>query len=137
MPNPRAGGSAFTESLRQARIRIAETGPERKASPEHMAELLGRTVPTVDTDDGPRATSKGEPIDPKSVQRYLEGKFRENLADVRAAMEDLANSFEPDELADEAYALYERFRPSVPEGTRGWGAAGELHLDQIRSLARQ
>jgi hypothetical protein len=137
-----AGLNAQSKGRRLGIYREPEAGQDRDSRErpgqegrERMAELLGRAVPTVDTDDGPRATSKGDPIDPKSVQRYLEGKFRENLADVRAAMEDLANSFEPDELEDEAYGLYERFRPNVPEGTRGWGAAGELHLDLIRSLA--
>jgi hypothetical protein len=34
------------------------------------------------------------------------------------------------------FRLYERFRPEVPEGVKGWGAKGELHLDLLR-LASQ
>ena len=49
-------------------------------------------------------------------------------------MRALANSFEPEELADVAYGLYERFRPEVPKGEKGWGRQGELRLDLIRSL---
>jgi hypothetical protein len=30
-----------------------------------------------------------------------------------------------------AFSLYERFRPVIPEGVRGWGAKGELDLDLI------
>jgi hypothetical protein len=32
--------------------------------------------------------------------------------------------------------LYEKFRPEIPEGKKGWGARGELDLDYIRSLAK-
>ena len=31
--------------------------------------------------------------------------------------------------------LYEAFRPAIPAGARGWGAAGELDLDGIASFA--
>lgn len=107
----------------------------REEGKVRWAEVLGRSVPAVETEQGLRATAKGEPIDPLSVDRYLKGKLGENLAAVRAAMEDLANAYTPDELAAKAYALYEKFRPNIPEGRRGWGAAGELDLDQVRALA--
>ena len=40
-------------------------------------------------------------------------------------------------LAEEAYALYESFRPSIPAGKRGWGAAGVLDLGRVRALAKE
>jgi hypothetical protein len=101
-----------------------------------LVALLGRSVPSVTTKDGLRATLKGQPIDPKRVRRYLQQKFGKDLADVQAAMEDLVQAYPPEQLAAQAYALYERFRPDVPEGTKGWGAAGELDLDGIRALAK-
>jgi hypothetical protein len=52
-------------------------------------------------------------------------------------MAALAKAYPPDQLAAQAYALYERFRPDIPEGKRGWGAAGQLDLDHIRSLAEE
>jgi len=52
----------------------------------------------------------------------------------REAFADLAASFDPDVLAERAYSLYEKFRPRIPAGKRGWGAAGLLDLDFIRSL---
>jgi len=55
---------------------------------------------------------------------------------VNKTMAALAASFKPQELAEKAFGLYERFRPSIPEGVRGWGAKGELKLDVIRSLAK-
>lgn len=112
-----------------------EKARERKAGETFQVALLGRQLPAVRTEDGVRATADGKPLDPASVQRYLQGKFGEHLADVRAAMQALANSLDPQELAGRAYSLYEQFRPDIPAGKRGWGAQGELDLQRIRSLA--
>ena len=46
-----------------------------------------------------------------------------------------AHAYRPRELAAEAFALYEEFRPVIPEGVKGWGAKGVLDLRKIRSLA--
>jgi hypothetical protein len=101
-----------------------------------MVTVLGRPVPVVKTKDGLRASIKGEQIAPESVQTYLEKKFGETLPEVESAMETLAKAHSPAELDHRAYALYEKFRPQIPEGTKGWGAAGELDLGYIRSLAK-
>jgi hypothetical protein len=101
-----------------------------------FVELLGRGIPVVKTSNGMRAAIKGEEIDPDSVETYLEQKFKDDLEDVRAAMEKLAKAFTPKKLESQAYDLYEKFRPKIPEGTKGWGAKGELDLDYIRSLAK-
>ena len=100
-----------------------------------MVTVLGRPVPTVRAGEGVRATIKGSPIEPESVQRYLAQKFGEPFEDVQSALEALAKAYPPKRLEAEAYALYEDFRPSVPEGEKGWGAKGELNLSHIRSLA--
>jgi hypothetical protein len=47
-------------------------------------------------------------------------------------MQDLAAQLPPEELNRTGFRLYEAFRPEVPEGTRGWGAKGELHIGRIR-----
>lgn len=99
-------------------------------------DLLHRAVPVVHTDEGLRALSKDKPVSPDSVQRYLDGKFGDALADVEEAMAALAHSLAPDELAQRAYDLYEAFRPAVPAGTKGWGAAGTLDTVQIRAASR-
>ncbi len=101
-----------------------------------MVSLLGRPVPTVRTADGRRAAIKGKAITPESVETYLEQKFGDNLQPARAAMGALAKAYTPRQLEAQAYDLYERFRPEIPEGKKGWGAKGELDLDQVRSLAR-
>jgi hypothetical protein len=114
----------------------ARSKKERAPGEQTFVSLLGRSVPAVYTKDGLRALDKDRPADPRSVQRYLEGKFDENLVDVRTAMQALAESMSPDELTKRAYSLYEQFRPEIPEGKRGWGAAGELDLGKIKALAR-
>lgn len=100
-----------------------------------MVTVLGRPVPTIKSADGVRATIKGSAIDPDSVQRYLSQKFGDSFDEVEAALKALAKALPPKRLEQEAYALYEDFRPSVPEGERGWGAKGQLDLTHIRSLA--
>ena len=82
-----------------------------------------------------RALAKGKEIDPEPVERYLFTKFGEGFDDALGAMQALAKSRTPAKLAAEAYSLYEKFRPAVPAGTRGWGAKGTLELEAIRRLA--
>ena len=52
-------------------------------------------------------------------------------------MSKLAKAYRPQELAGQAYALYERFRPAIPVGVRGWGAKGTLDLGQMNTLAKE
>jgi hypothetical protein len=68
------------------------------------------------------------------VQKYLESKFGEALEEVSRAMLELAKSLPPSQLAEKAYSLYEKFRPEIPPGKKGWGASGKLDLDLIRKM---
>jgi hypothetical protein len=115
-----------------------EEKEEKKEKPVKLEfiEILGRGVPAVKTAQGLRAAIKGEEIDPESVRKYLDQKFGEDLDEARGAMEKLAKAYTPKQLEAEAYSLYKKFRPKIPEGTKGWGAKGELDLDYIRSLAK-
>ena len=115
----------------------AKKAREKEPGERFWIEVLGRPVPATNTDDGIRAVRGRNPIDPDSVRGYLEDKFGENLGAVRSAMQKLARAYPPGELAQQAYRLYERFRPSVSEGKKGWGARGELDLAVIEGLARQ
>ena len=110
-------------------------GKKEEAAWPEFIDLLGRGIPAVKTPQGLRAAEKGKPIHAESVQTYLEQKFKEDLADARKAMEKLAKAYTPKQLESKAYGLYEKFRPEIPEGKKGWGAKGELDLDYIRSLA--
>jgi hypothetical protein len=116
-----------------------EVGAQRESKSKQVlhVELLQRAVPVVQTPEGLRALAKQQPVAPASVERYLAGKFGDALGPVSAAMTELAQSKDPEELAAEAYGLYERFRPAIPAGESGWGAAGTLMLASIRKLAQQ
>lgn len=136
-----AGLNAYSKGkalgiFKPAPERVRREAPAQSSGMVAHVELLHRAVPVTRTPDGLRAVSKDKPVDPGSVQRYLEEKFGEALPSVLSAMEALARSLPPEELAQSAYSLYEAFRPAVPPGTRGWGAPGLLDLAQIRALAR-
>ena len=105
---------------------------KREAATVH---LLHRVVPAKHTDEGLRALSGESPIRPENVQKYLESKFGDALEDVSHAMLGLAMSLPPSQLAEKTYGLYEKFRPEIPPGKKGWGASGKLDLDLIRKMA--
>jgi hypothetical protein len=109
---------------------------KQKEIPVEFVELLGRGIPITKTSNGFRAVIKGEEIDPQSVEKYLQQKFGDDLKDARVAMEKLAKAFTPKQLESKAYGLYEKFRPEIPEGAKGWGVKGELDLDFIQALAK-
>jgi hypothetical protein len=111
--------------------------PEGATGAVRSLRLLGRIVPVVPTKDGLRAVSKGEIAKPESVARYLVGKFGDQCEPARAAMERLAASLPADELNEQGFHLYERFRPEVPADEKGWGAKGLLDLAKIEALAKR
>jgi len=123
------------------RLRLVEPAkeparkPSAKPAPERTVALLGRAVPVAETRAGLRAVAKGRAEDPAAVERYLAQKFGEALDDAREAFRALARSRTPAALEAEAWALYEAFRPEIPAGVRGWGAAGVLDLALVRRLA--
>lgn len=82
---------------------------EKKPDETFLVEILGRTVPAINTKDGIRATIKGKPISPASVERYLVEKFGDALDRVKKAMQKLAKSYKPKELAVAAYPLTKSF----------------------------
>lgn len=136
-----AGLTAQTKGRRLGIYQPHEEGAkkarEKKRGEEFFIELMGRPVPTKNTGDGIRAVSGNKVVSPDSAARYLEGKFGDDLGAVRAVMQRLAKSYPRAELGHHAFGLYERFRPSIPEGVKGWGAKGELDLRVIGGLARR
>ncbi|WP_207481748.1 hypothetical protein [Arenibaculum pallidiluteum] len=137
--------SGLTAHAKGVHLGIFEPTPERIAQrrrelghgDEVQVGLMGRAIPAVHTPKGLMAVSKGKPIAPASVERYLAGKFGDALEPVRAAMAELAGSQEPAELARSGFRLCEQFRPAVKPGAGGWGQEGELDLERIRALARR
>ncbi|HEX5819851.1 MAG TPA: hypothetical protein VFY20_13275 [Gemmatimonadales bacterium] len=108
---------------------------KKAATRTRLVEILGRQVPVTTTKQGDRAVLKDAVIEPKGVERYLAQKFGDALDDVTAAMKALAKAYTPRQLGSMAYVLYERFRPEIPAGARGWGAKGPLDVARIRAMA--
>lgn len=115
---------------------VREQRRAEKGTKTHV-DLMRRAIPVMVTPDGLRATSKGRPTSPESVEHYLKSKFGDALDSVTNAMRTLARSMPPIELSAEAYGLYERFRPEIPTGVGGWGATGELRIADINALANR
>jgi hypothetical protein len=135
-----AGLNAQSKGRRLGLFKPHEESPKKAREKREEAfgiELLGRVVPAQATPDGVRAVERGKAADPQSVSRYLEDKFGDNLKTARSAMEKLAKAYPPRELAVKAFSLYERFRPAIPAGVKGWGAAGTLDLGLIQRLAKE
>ena len=123
---------------KEAPARKSTTTRKKAAAPRtELVELLGRQVPVAHTKKGDRAVLKDDVIDPKGVERYLAQKFGASLEDATDAMRALARAYPPRRLEELAYVLYERFRPEIPAGARGWGAKGALDLGKIRRMARR
>ena len=109
--------------------------------------LLGRAIPAARLEGvGVRGYSepKHQPgvltrVEPAAVFRYLSANFGEAFGAAWVAMRRLAEAVPPAELAADAnrlgYTLYQRFRPSVPDGLSGWGQPGRLVLADLDSCA--
>jgi hypothetical protein len=121
--------------FRPAEVKARKRKGELRAGAKLHVDLLGRAVPVRQTEDGLRALNKERITTPESVERYLDAKFGDALGDAREAMEALAKSRRPTDLAEEAFDLYASFRPSIPSGRKGWGAKGVLDLRRIRRMA--
>ena len=137
-----AGLTAHSKGVRLGIYAPSELRPHEPLPPLpkgatkiHDVVLLGRRIHIAVTAHGQRAVSKGELVNPESVERYLKGKFGEALDQVRAEMERLASQFPADRLNQDGFHLYEQFRPEVPSDERGWGAKGVLDNGRIRALA--
>jgi hypothetical protein len=134
--NAQAKGRALG-IFKPPQLEPGEKPQTRGLGEEFWIDLCGRALPARNTADGIRAVVKDKPIDPDGVRAYLEKAFGENLRAVRDAMTHLADAYEPERLAAAAFSLYERFRPQIAAGQRGWGQKATLDLELIRGLARR
>src|SRR6266436_2896532 len=65
---------------------------EKELGERFLIEVLGRSVPATNTDDGIRAVKGAQVIEPEGVRHYLQSKFGDDLGAVRKAMQRLAKS---------------------------------------------
>jgi len=133
--NAQSKGQALGVFTPAGRTETAKASRALKTGQTVHIELLHRAVPALRTREGLRALHDGKPMSPERVESYLASRFKDSLGAVREGMETLARSLDPEDLAEQAYALYEKFRPAIPAGTKGWGKAGVLELEKIRALA--
>jgi hypothetical protein len=102
------------------------------------AEVFGMRIKVTRDGDSVRATESGDKaMNPQQARGYLKRAFGDDLADVEAALGGLAESLPKKDVGKEAYRLYEKFRPTVPDGQKGWGQKADLDLAFINSLAEQ
>lgn len=138
-----AGLNAQSKGRRIGIFKVPESteggGKPKKAGlgEDFWVKVCGRPVPVKETPEGERAVIEDRPLDPAQVQKYLEKSFGADLPRVREAMQALAGAYTPDELEDESFALYEKFRPQIEAGKRGWGQKGVLDLALLREMARR
>ena len=130
-------GNQQTETLFKPHEEKTKKAREKERRERFLIEVCGRPVPATNTDDGIRVVQEGRPIDPDSVRHYLDNKFGDDLKAVRLAMQKLAKAYKPQQLGHDAYSLYDRFRPEIPAGKKGWGAKGDLDLELIEQMAKR
>ena len=133
-----AGTAARTKARRLGIAEERDRGRDAPpAKPRGTARLLGREVALAHDADGVVLADAGggKPAAAAPVAAYVAKAFGGRLAEVKAAMEELAGRFEPGELNRVGFRLYEAFRPEVPADARGWGAKGELDLGKVRKAA--
>jgi hypothetical protein len=111
--------------------REAETPRLREEHVTAPVLLLGKSLRLLPTEL--RAADGDQPADPAPVERYLAKAFGDHLAEVRAAMEELTARYEPAELNRIGFRLYEKFRPEIPLGNKGWGAKAALEVEKIQT----
>jgi hypothetical protein len=99
--------AGFAARVKARSIGWEERQADREADTPRLREqpvtapvlLLGKTIRLLPTTDGElRAADGDQPADPAAVQRYLTNAFGDHLAEVRAAMDELASRYEPVEL---------------------------------------
>ncbi|CAO2649855.1 Nn.00g011470.m01.CDS01 [Neocucurbitaria sp. VM-36] len=80
--------------------------------------------------------AKGKPGNEEAVKK----KFGdEEYQKVRIAFEKALGSWkgEEEELSKKAFEFYEKFRPDVKSGQKGWGRKGELSLEKVREVVER
>jgi hypothetical protein len=134
--------AGYAARVKARNIGREERRADRDADTPRMAEEhvtapavpLGKMIRLLPTEDGElRAADGDRPADPAAARQYLLRAFGDHLAEVRAAMVELACRYEPVELNRIGFRLYEKFRPDVPPGAEGWGAKAVLDVEKIRA----
>ena len=101
---------------------------------EYVVAFGRQEIPIRRDDKGNRlAILNGLTVKPSSVDYYFKQKFGGKLTETEDVMKQLVNSFELDQLKEQAYDLYTRIRPEW----RGWSNDAALNLSMIRRMANE
>ncbi|KAL1870172.1 hypothetical protein Daus18300_005236 [Diaporthe australafricana] len=82
---------------------------------------------------------KGKPKTAREVSLVRKYGSNESYSQAKDAMTGALEAWKgkEDDLDTKAFHMYERFRPDVAKGQKGWGRKGELHLSKIRDAIRK
>jgi len=96
--------------------------------------IFGMVISAKQTQDGIRAMLPGEELaDPGKTWSLLQRKFGDALGFAFAEMSNAAAHASNEHLDATAYQYYMHIRPSIPSGTKGWGAHGQLYTNKLSS----
>lgn len=76
----------------------------------------------------------------KGNEKALEAKFGdEEEHEARECFQKCLETWKghEEELSKKAFGMYEKFRPDVASGQRGWGRKGDLSLEKVESVVRK
>ncbi|KAL0565792.1 hypothetical protein V5O48_016229 [Marasmius crinis-equi] len=76
------------------------------------------------------STGTPTPAEPTSASSYISRSFRQNTPYIIGCLKLLADRFTPQELSEEAWSLYVKFRP----GNNEWGSRSEVRFEDILGL---
>uniref|UniRef100_A0A0G4I2Z7 Uncharacterized protein n=1 Tax=Chromera velia CCMP2878 TaxID=1169474 RepID=A0A0G4I2Z7_9ALVE len=137
-----AAASYYAQAKGESLKILQPAPPSTPGSHDGAVELLGQMVPTrkVKVTGGGGGelvrgvTSRGTSADPVAKDRLLQSKFDPSFLPLAyLCLRALADSVPVSELkrGKLAYELYTSFRPGIPKGAEGWGAAGRFELSAV------
>lgn len=82
---------------------------------------------------------KGKPKTTREVSLIRKYGSDDNYGKVKDTMSEALDGWKDkeDDLDAKAFHMYEKFRPDVAKGQKGWGRKGELHLSKVRDTIRK
>lgn len=144
-----SAGSAISTICAVAKGRSIGTVPEKDVSEEKEKKKEDAKKKQKDLDkfevmhfnlrlkDGLALVGSGDAKGKPGNEEALKKKFGdEEYQKVRDTFEDVLGSWkgEEEELSKNAFGFYEKFRPDVKSGQKGWGRKGKLSLEKIREV---
>jgi hypothetical protein len=73
-------------------------------------------------------------VDPHATWKHLQKKFPDGSLPYIIQLMQEASRAAGDTLESTAYQYYMHIRPSIPSGTKGWGAHGHLHTTNLQDF---